>query len=207
MKQLLVVIALLLVIGCTDVVDDLPLPNQQSSYEQKLCHLIEPSNPEVRGVAVSIARDSDGSWQVKQLVDLFLWMDDNVAYVNDPSTNEYFASASETLELKAGDCDDQAVLITSMVRSVGGSAKIIAAPDCGHAFAAVFISSDSTQFQTVTQNIEDLYLSEHGLIVNAEFNYYTDEYGYWLFVDPAGGVFLGDLLDSCKGVSFEALNC
>jgi hypothetical protein len=178
-------------------------------YAKNLCPKIEPSAPLVRNTAVSIARDSSGSWNVNQLVDLYIWMKNNIGYVNDPSGPDYFASATETLTIKGGDCEDQAVLIASMIQSVGGSSQIVAIPECQHAFAAVYISETAEEFNKIVDDISSIYQTKYFRQINGEFSYIYDSKsgGYFLIVDPAGGQYLGDTFESCKGIPLTLVNC
>ena len=47
------------------------------------------------------------------------WVQDNVRYVFDPREVEYFQTPRRTLKDKAGDCDDQAILMSSLLESIG----------------------------------------------------------------------------------------
>lgn len=180
------------------------LDNNSSQSFSEICNKIQPTEPQVRNTAVSIAKSSSGEWNVGQLLDLFEWMKTNVVYVSDPINSEYFASATETVNVGAGDCDDQAILIVSMVKSIHGTARIgYAAEECSHAFAEVFVSKDEDHFNTIKQDIADFY-AEKGIDVKVIFSSHDSE-GYWLIVDPAGGEYLGDLLPDCRGKKFQPI--
>jgi hypothetical protein len=177
------------------------------SYSEELCSKIEDHNTLVRDTAVIIARNSEGDWNVGQLIDLFNWMKTNIKYVNDPRSSEYWAYASETLTIKAGDCDDQAILIVSLIRSVGGTSKIVVAPGCSHAFAVVFIGNSKQHFDDIRQSISTKYYNEYRINTENAYYYIDKNNGYWLVVDPAGGSYLGDILPDCQKTSFEILDC
>lgn len=182
-------------------------PETVNSQFNAMCSKIEEKNSLVRGTAVLIAKNSEGKWNVGQLVDLFVWMKSNIKYVSDPSTGNYYALASETLRLGAGNCQNQAILIASMIRSVGGTSKILVAPSCQHAFAAVYISNNKSLFDEICKSISQLYYDRYNLLFTGSYSYYKDENGgYWLIIDPAGGQYLGDLLQDCKP-PFQILNC
>ncbi len=59
---------------------------------------------------------------------IFLWVRDKIKYVNDPP-GEYFQPAVETLEVGAGDCDDQAILLSSMLGSIGFEPIFVILPE------------------------------------------------------------------------------
>ncbi|MEI7961238.1 MAG: transglutaminase-like domain-containing protein [archaeon] len=186
------------------------LTNAQLTYLQQLtCSKIEPTFSGVRNTAVSIASASPGNWNINQLADLYIWMKNNISYVNDPIHQEYFASASETLNDKAGDCEDQAILVSSLIQSVGGTSKVVLAPSCGHAFASVFISTKKEDFDAAQKTIADIYWQK-GIydLSNQNLFGYSDNSGYWLIVDPAGGYYLGDTYVGCRNVtSFYPIDC
>ncbi|OGC89226.1 MAG: hypothetical protein A2W25_04160 [candidate division Zixibacteria bacterium RBG_16_53_22] len=88
------------------------------------------NDPRVRELAISIikAEGLDGR-QHKEIASAFqryMQNDENVLYVNDPVRTEIFQEAYKTLlEIKAGDCDDQAVAMAALLMSVGIPVKLI----------------------------------------------------------------------------------
>ena len=183
---------------------------QITALRDNICGKVQPTNSGIRNQAVSIASDASGAWNVNQLVELYIWMKSNIAYVNDPVNQEYFASASETLTSGGGDCEDQAILIASLIQSVGGTSKVVVAPDCGHAFASVYIGDSKEYFDEIQQSIVQIYWNKgiYDLYGESLFGYSDSEGHYWLNVDPAGGAYLGDTYISCRSnASFYPLNC
>ncbi len=183
--------------------------NELFKLRQDICSKIDPLNPQIRNTAASIAGASPGEWGVNQLVELYLWMKENIHYVSDPARQEYFASATETLKDKAGDCEDQAMLASSLINSVGGTSKVVFAYSCSHAFASVFISASEEEFNAVEKTIADIYWRKEIFDLSSQSMFgYKDDQGYWLIVDPAGGYYLGDTYAGCRAVnSFYPINC
>jgi hypothetical protein len=68
---------------------------------------------------------------------IFQWVRSNIRYVNDPIGIETVQSPEITLRLKAGDCDDHAVLVAALAMSIGIPARI------------VVIGSDADHFEHV----------------------------------------------------------
>lgn len=61
---------------------------------------------------------------------LFEWVQQNIRYTKDPFRLEVLHSARRMLELRAGDCDDMAILLGSMLEAVGHPVRLIlAGPD------------------------------------------------------------------------------
>ncbi|VVB98800.1 Transglutaminase-like superfamily protein [uncultured archaeon] len=171
----------------------------KESNELRLCDKIQSTSPTVRTLAASLVAPTSGPWNDAQLISLFTWMKSNIYYVAHPTSDN---TAEETISMRQGDCEDQAVLIVSMVRSVGGSAKLIGDPSCNHAFAIVYLGSRN-QYQQVANSLAFQYGSSR--LVHAWHDLTTDE--YWLVVDPAGGAYVGDILTSCEFTKPIVLDC
>lgn len=84
---------------------------------------VQPNNSTIRGKSISVIQDAplgvnidSQAWKIWKI---HYWVSMNINYVSDPSGHEYFAYATETLQLGAGDCDDFAILLASMYGSVG----------------------------------------------------------------------------------------
>lgn len=60
-------------------------------------------------------------------------------YVSDPANEEYFAKASESVALLAGDCDDYSVLMAAAIKSVGGKVRLTFIT--GHIYPELYIGS------------------------------------------------------------------
>ena len=113
-------------------------------------------NPATRNLAVRIAGQHTGEFNIEQVIDIF----DSVRppkwkYVNDPRGVEFFSSASNTIlnTNLTGDCDDFAILMYSLLTSIGGQARISFAQNkyMGHAFTELNIRDipPKTFFQTM----------------------------------------------------------
>lgn len=101
-------------------------------------------SPTVRNNSAALVSESPGSFNIGQICDIFDFCYTNWSYINDPMTSDYFSKASETLRNGLnGDCDDFAILVCSMIISIGGEARINFAYDdnSGHAFTEVNIGS------------------------------------------------------------------
>ena len=89
-----------------------------------------------------------------------------------------------TLQIKAGDCEDQAILLSSMIEAVGGTTRVYLTDS--HAFAAVYIGNNTDEVEAAIRGIRAYY-------GNVDVNYITDEYGYWLMLDPTSSLYAGGL--------------
>nr|WP_321498092.1 transglutaminase-like domain-containing protein [uncultured Methanolobus sp.] len=107
------------------------------------CYYISPQNNEVRSFSSSATKGiSSNENKAKAIFDAL--GEYGVRYVSDPNDPlgegiDYIQFPDETLEIKAGDCDDLAVLYASLLESVGIETELIHIP--GHVFVAYEYSS------------------------------------------------------------------
>lgn len=111
-----------------------------NSYYTKKKNIIEACdyrNNVVRNKAAEVASQTPDNFNIGQVCDIFDYCYDNWKYVNDPSQSDLFQKASNTIRNGlTGDCDDFAILMASMLLSVGGDSRVNIAwtSDSGHAF-------------------------------------------------------------------------
>ncbi len=160
-------------------------------YLSTYCDKINPYDLSVRQSAADAIRKHPGPYSFDQLFDIYDWVKQNIIYQNVPLAGIPNPS-SETLVTKSGDCKNQAVLIASMVNSIGGNAKVVADPDCVHAYTIVYFGT-TEDLDLFTNAATSHYGSDISI------NYFTLEDGIWVIFDPAGGNYPGDTLPECSG--------
>lgn len=113
-------------------------------------------------------------------------------YVSDPAQEEYFANASESVQLLAGDCDDYSILMAGAIKSIGGKVRLLCVK--GHIYPEIFIGTQDNL--KVIGNIiqQKLFVQESN---GKKLNYHNDEKGnVWLNLDYTtaypGGNFMGN---------------
>jgi len=155
-----------------------------STYAKKVASAIEPLNPSVRTYALNaISHENQGNFSINQVCDVFDTLINNWSYVEDPKGYEYFAKASESVEVMKGDCDDFAILMASCIDAIGGDARVNIAFNSsgGHAYAEVYIANNKAAANTLLDYIRERY--------NCDDVYYSikeDKNGnvtYWLNLD------------------------
>lgn len=109
----------------------------------KIVDSVNPNTPSVRELAISLGRRFEAG-DFKQARKIFEFVRDEVQYVYDPTDSEEVQSPETTLKLRAGDCEDQAILLNSLLSAIGFESALIFAdtnndqiPD--HVYSAVFI--------------------------------------------------------------------
>lgn len=121
-------------------------------HQDDLAELVKAcnaTNATVRDLAVTIASQSPGSYNIGQVCDIFDYVNQHWKYVNDPSIGgDYVAKASQTIANNfVGDCDDHAVIMGSFIIAIGGTAQISYAynSESGHAFTEILLHENDRQ--------------------------------------------------------------
>jgi len=170
---------------------------------------VEPINRLVRDTAVSVVGEApqgiDANSEAWKIWQLNRWVANNINYVSDPKGAEYFTFAHQTLETKAGDCDDIAILLASLYEAVGLDAAIAVIDTDGdgeadHMACLVYWPEDVDSFLDEEQVIMDkegleplieerqlLYFHGTNPIFPAKSSPTYGEYteGIWITADPA----------------------
>lgn len=138
----------------------------------------------VEFVASQIRAGCSLNQSINQIVGAFNWVRDNIEYIADEG-GDYWQSAEETLLKGMGDCEDQAILLSSIFGALGlnGRVNIIER----HAFASVFVSETLFRTSSINEVIESLYWTELPIC------YLQDEMGYWLVTDTTGFFYTGGM--------------
>lgn len=100
--------------------------------------------PQIRDLAISIVKGDGVPARDKkeQALSLARWVRDNIYYVHEMP--ERFQLPTETLRLKAGDCDDATTLLGSMLEAIGIPSLLVCMEINGswsHIFPAAWIAA------------------------------------------------------------------
>lgn len=79
----------------------------------------------VLDLAADLARDSAPMGKVSQAQAIWQWVTSNIYYLEDPFSDDHFQTPAVTLKRGAGDCDDQAILLGSLLRSIGIEVRLV----------------------------------------------------------------------------------
>jgi len=81
-----------------------------------------------------------------QLEKIYSWVANNIRYVRDPENAELIQDADEVIAKGAGDCDDFAILIGALLKSIGFQIRlIISGRDAGgwnHIYLHALVSNE-----------------------------------------------------------------
>jgi transglutaminase-like putative cysteine protease len=148
----------------------------------------------VSSVIVQVHNEYPGDFSVLQVCEAYKWVRNNVAYSNDDG--DYWQSATETMTLRTGDCEDHAILMASIVKGLGGNARVNVIS--GHAFPTVFVAKNESGLARVEASVNSYYWTESGSL---RINYLIDDFGYWMVIDTTGEPYVGGLPALCRYAS------
>ena len=120
---------------------------------------VEPTDPYVNHRAAMLAAKYPGERNIDQICSIYQYVKEGDAstkgwsYVSDPRGIDLYRYANDSLKIGegvgfsgAGDCDDFAIVMSSLIESIGGTTRIILAFNNenkeGHAYAQVFLGKD-----------------------------------------------------------------
>ena len=172
----------------------LPFPNKG-----KIIDAVNFDNPKVRNFALMATTkhftNVKGFREYRQIIQcfaVFTEVRNRWNYVNDPKGKEYIAYASESLQHFSGDCDDHAILMSALIRAVGGTPRIIHTG--GHLYPEMLIGNKS-DLENINYLIKEVLFKEESR--GKEVHYHIDERGQiWLNLDYTakypGGPFMSE---------------
>jgi WD40 repeat protein len=164
---------------------------------------LDLGNSNVEQTAVTIAKDYPGEYNINQVSEIYDTLVVGWYYFSDPSYKEKYKNANLTLQdgktsssVGMGDCDDFAILMASLINSLGGSTRIILASNAtnaeGHAYCEVYLGEENDSQVTDLINWTKL---EYNLKEVPGLNKIGNE--VWMNLDwwadyPGGPYFEGD---------------
>jgi transglutaminase-like putative cysteine protease len=115
---------------------------------------LDLGNSNVEQTAVTIAKDYPGEYNINQVSEIFKTLRKGWFYFSDPSYKNKYKNANRTLQdgkmsntIGIGNCDDFAILMASLIASLGGSTRITFAANAssieGHAYCEVFLGEEN----------------------------------------------------------------
>jgi WD40 repeat protein len=164
---------------------------------------LDLNNRYIADTAMTIAKNYPGEYNINQVCAIY----DTMArggwfYYSEANGEDYFQNANNTLingkisdTIGRGDCDDFAILMASLIDSLGGSTRITFAWDIqkkeSHAYSEVYLGrKDDPATKDLIKWIED----EYGLEKIPGLNETGDE--FWLNLDwgsnHPGGIYFGN---------------
>jgi hypothetical protein len=159
-------------------------------YYNKANALVEKRSPDVRGALSEATQSMPGELTYEKVCAVFDWVAGEVEYVAEPEGEDRWQSPRETLEARAGDCEDFALLISDMVMEMGGTPRLYLIDE--HAFAAVWVGEDSAEAESAVRGY-------YG--ADLKLCFVAGDDGFWIVADPLGSQHLGGLPVNAAPVS------
>lgn len=168
-------------------------------HQQELLDAMDYNNPGVRNFAVAATNEffreeqqvNFNSRKQIQCFAVFKKINSRWNYVDDPQNAEYFAKASESAKLLAGDCDDHAVLMAAAIKVIGGRPRLV--HTTAHIYPELFIGSKNDLERINYLIKEKLFPAESK---GHDLHYHEDKDGIWLNLDYTqhypGGDFMAE---------------
>lgn len=165
---------------------------------EKLRDLIVGTDPVVRRAAVKMATTNfteasvaADEFTLVQSFSIFKEVNNHWKYVSDVKGAEYFAPPAESIELMAGDCDDHAVLMAALIKSIGGKMRLVRTE--GHVYPELRIGNDEQLERAAMLIRKLLFVREVG---DAPLYHHTDADGvHWINMDYTRNYPGGELMN------------
>jgi WD40 repeat protein len=126
--------------------------NSSTDVIAEVPHKLDLNNSDIFNTSMTIVADYPGEYNINQVCAIYNALSSGGwYYFSDPSYGDFFQNANFTLQMGRikktigrGDCDDFAILMSSLIQSIGGSSRIKFAVDNSqnqkaHAYAEVFL--------------------------------------------------------------------
>jgi len=154
----------------------LKLDNSYSSFTSKTVHIT---------VRAYVPADLVLNDKMFKIIAVASWVSENIRYISDPYKLEYIASPIETLRVKAGDCDDFAVLLALMYRAVGirSAVGLIDTRGMGANHATALVALERMELDEFKKALEK-YSVIFGYKTWGCVSYFSRDGIIWVIVDP-----------------------
>jgi len=157
---------------------------------RKFRNAMDITDPITRGFALHLASAYPGEYNIDQVCKVYEYIYKNWKYVSDPRGMDYYSKASLTIKNNlSGDCDDFAILLATVIESIGGKTRISSAVDTtnanAHAFAEVYFEEDPKIIaDRINYHFQNFFQKLFG-ISRIKGIYFTpdDKKGIWLNLD------------------------
>lgn len=99
--------------------------------------------------------DKDWVGEVRAIQD---WVKQNIRYTRDPHGLETIQSPHNTIQIKHGDCDDQAILVATLLMAVGAPARFVAIAQNPRYYCHVYAETRVGQYWIPVETTEPVEL-------------------------------------------------
>jgi transglutaminase-like putative cysteine protease len=154
-------------------------------YYDKVQDEVDFENSNVRQIANDVKKKYPGNYNLYQAIEAYDHVLTEFDYIKDPSGKDVWYNPGETCSRGGGDCEDLAILFSSVIGALGGTTRIFLSET--HAFSGLFIGNGTTK-TSILNAIEVFYGSDLNFVI------LDDGENAWLSADTAGGsLYLGGM--------------
>ncbi|MEW5761082.1 MAG: transglutaminase domain-containing protein [Candidatus Thermoplasmatota archaeon] len=150
-------------------------------YYDKVKNLLKNRDLSVKSKAQELASKYPGSYNTHQIAEVFGYVKKEIKYIREREGRDYWAKPHETIALGAGDCEDQALLLSALLIEIGANVRFHITKD--HAFISVYFGKDTTLLNGLDKYYE----------TNLTYSWFEDKFGIWVTADPTSSIYLGSL--------------
>jgi hypothetical protein len=162
---------LFLILGAVAIVVVYILVGQTVEIEPYEVRLAKPyiekivvDDDELKELANAIVEDySDKEGEVNAI---YRYIVEDFTYIADPEYTESIQSPFETLEIKAGDCEDLAILACSLLENAGIKTYLVLTED--HAYALVAGINSDNLWEYISKSLEEQYVEEPDVVSSVD---------------------------------------
>lgn len=98
-------------------------------------------NPNVFDLSREIVKNIPPKKWALEANAVFQWVRDNIRYVKDPRNLETLHTPEKILEYGQGDCDDQSILLASILETIGHPARFVAVGFAPGTYSHVYVET------------------------------------------------------------------
>jgi transglutaminase-like putative cysteine protease len=117
------------------------------------------ASPTVRVTAQNLVRECASRDSVCQVKAIHAWVRDHIKYLPDVRDVETIQTPDYTLSMGSGDCDDQAVLVASLLESIGRQTRFLAIAvrggDFSHVSSQVMLGTRWVNLETILPTLRE----------------------------------------------------
>jgi hypothetical protein len=124
MSKIILLISIYLVSGINSAMAQFTEKQIEELTVSGIYTALEPENYAVAKKSLELTEKFKSEDRISQICSIFDFIYKGWNYSLDPFGQEYFEKAGVSIYTLTGDCDDYAILMVSMIRSIGGMAGL-----------------------------------------------------------------------------------
>jgi len=141
----------------------------------------------LRQLAASIVQSYPAGDKEAQVNAIYRYVVENFNYYADPRYGEFIQGPNETLQVKGGDCEDLAILASSLLENLGIKTYLVLTKD--HAYALVSGINPDNLWRYISASLEKQFLTDQSPLITAKEETFQLKAGYVWYLGGNGESF------------------